>query len=151
MFEPQHFIDLQDNSDFGSKSWLSGDSNNSSPTQHRTQSSLTHSSNSNLDRVLYKDLVEMIPLVQSLIVISSLCILNFTLSFFLKSKNKNWLKSLSLKKINLLLFVNLYFDQERKANSSFTRRGSIIYTKTPSRESLSRKVRLYKYLPFFSI
>ncbi|XP_022737247.1 protein MICROTUBULE BINDING PROTEIN 2C-like [Durio zibethinus] len=97
MFEPQHFVDLQDNSGFGDpKSWLSVD-NNSSPTHLRTQSSLTHSasSNGNVDRVLYKDLVEMIPLVQSLI--------------------------------------------ERKANSSFTRRGSMIYTKTPSRESLSRK------------
>ncbi|XP_022736545.1 protein MICROTUBULE BINDING PROTEIN 2C-like [Durio zibethinus] len=94
MFEPHHFVDLQDNSDLDSKSWLSGDISNSSPIHHRTQSSLNHS-NGNVDRVLYNDLVEMIPLVQSLI--------------------------------------------ERKANSSFTRRGSIIYTKTPSRESLSRK------------
>ncbi|XWS60399.1 hypothetical protein CRYUN_Cryun07bG0033300 [Craigia yunnanensis] len=97
MFDSQHFVDLQDNSGFGSESWLSGDNNNSSPTHHRTQSSFTQSapSNANVDRVLYKDLVEMIPLIQSLI--------------------------------------------ERKANSSFTRRGSMIYTKTPSRESLSRK------------
>ncbi|XP_021286045.1 uncharacterized protein LOC110417821 isoform X1 [Herrania umbratica] len=101
MFEPQHFVDLQDNSGFGDpKSWLSGDNNindNSSPTHHQTQSSLTNSapSNGNVDRVLYNDLVEMIPLVQSLI--------------------------------------------ERKANSSFTRRGSMIYTKTPSREYLTRK------------
>ncbi|XVF08889.1 hypothetical protein REPUB_Repub07fG0043100 [Reevesia pubescens] len=100
MFEAQHFVDLQDNSGFGGdpKSWLSGDNNhNSSPTHFSIQSSLTQSapSNGNVDRVLYKDLVEMIPLVQSLI--------------------------------------------ERKANSSFTRRGSMIYTKTPSRESLSRK------------
>ncbi|OMO72712.1 hypothetical protein COLO4_27496 [Corchorus olitorius] len=70
MFEPQHF-DLQDNSGFGDpKSWLSGDNGISdSPTHHRTQSSLANSApgNGNVDRVLYNDLVEMIPLVQSLI------------------------------------------------------------------------------------
>ncbi|KAH9615636.1 hypothetical protein KSS87_012666 [Heliosperma pusillum] len=47
--------------------------------------------NNNVDRDLYNDLVQMVPLVQSLI--------------------------------------------ERKASSSFTRRGSMIYTKTPSRDS----------------
>ncbi|KAK7851912.1 protein microtubule binding protein 2c [Quercus suber] len=31
-------------------------------------------------------------------------------------------------------------DRDRKASSSFTRRGSMIYTKTPSRESLSKKI-----------
>jgi len=76
MFEPQHFVDLQDNSGFGDpKSWLSGDNginDNSSPTHLRTQSLLANSApaNGNVDRVLYNDLVEMIPLVQSLIVIS---------------------------------------------------------------------------------
>ncbi|KAL4296616.1 hypothetical protein GQ457_12G006270 [Hibiscus cannabinus] len=94
MFEPQHLVDLQENAGFGT--WLSGDNSNSSPTHHRTESSLARSVPGNVDSELYKDLVEMIPLVQSLI--------------------------------------------ERKPNSSFTRRGSIIYTKTPSRESLSRKV-----------
>ncbi|XP_031287600.1 protein MICROTUBULE BINDING PROTEIN 2C [Pistacia vera] len=95
MFEPQHFLDLQDNSTFGDpKSWLIGD-DNSSPSQHRTHPSLG-TVNSNVDRVLFKDLVEIVPLVQSLI--------------------------------------------DRKANSSFTRRGSVFYTKTPSRESLSKKV-----------
>ncbi|XVE83915.1 hypothetical protein DITRI_Ditri16bG0126600 [Diplodiscus trichospermus] len=60
MFEAQHFSDLQNNSSFGeSKSWLSEDNN--SPTQ----SSVTYSSN--VDRLLYNDLVKMIPLVQSLI------------------------------------------------------------------------------------
>ncbi|KAG8484718.1 hypothetical protein CXB51_023898 [Gossypium anomalum] len=93
MFEPQHLLDLEENSGFGT--WLSGDNSNSSPTHRRVESSLVHSAPGDVDRVLYKDLVEMIPLVQSLI--------------------------------------------ERKANSSFTRRGSMIYTKTPSRESLSRK------------
>ncbi|KAH1089089.1 hypothetical protein J1N35_016346 [Gossypium stocksii] len=101
MFEPQHLLDLQENSGFGT--WLSGDNSNSSPTHRRVDSSLVHSAPGDVDRVLYKDLVEMIPLVQSLIVIFP--------SFF----------------------------TERKANSSFTRRGSMIYTKTPSRESLSRK------------
>ncbi|KAB2634598.1 hypothetical protein D8674_040862 [Pyrus ussuriensis x Pyrus communis] len=100
MYDPQHFLESQDNSrNFGDpKSWLSGDVN-SSPTHRPTQSSLAHSStatNSNLDRVLFKDLVEIVPLVQSLI--------------------------------------------DRKASNSFTRRGSVAYTKTPSRESLSKKV-----------
>ncbi|XVF54480.1 hypothetical protein PTKIN_Ptkin05aG0183800 [Pterospermum kingtungense] len=54
-----------------------------------------NSASSNMDRALYKDLVDLIPLVHSLI--------------------------------------------ERKGKGSFTRRGSMIYTKTPSMESLSRK------------
>ncbi|KAL6518202.1 hypothetical protein OROMI_033903 [Orobanche minor] len=92
----QHLLDLQDNSGFGSdpKSWLSGDD------LSRTLSSLsaaaaTASATGNVDRTLFNDLVEMVPLVQSLI--------------------------------------------DRKASSSFTRRGSMIYTKTPSRESLYKK------------
>lgn len=94
MYEPQHFLELKDNpSNFGDPKWES----NSSPTQ----SSLAHSTtngngNGNVDRVLFQDLVEIVPLVQSLI--------------------------------------------DRKASSSFTRRASVTYTKTPSRESLSRKV-----------
>ncbi|XP_021909553.1 uncharacterized protein LOC110823472 [Carica papaya] len=102
MYDPQHFVDLQDNSGFGDpKSWLSGD-DSSSPTHSSLQSLLanaadSHSSgNGNVDRVLFNDLVEIVPLVESLI--------------------------------------------HRKASSSFTRRGSMSYTKTPSRESLSRKV-----------
>lgn len=72
MFEPQHFVDLQDNSAFGDSksSWLTGDGN-SSPTQRgAAQPSLGYSgaTNSNVDRDLYKDLVEIVPLVQSLIV-----------------------------------------------------------------------------------
>ncbi|KAK6128119.1 hypothetical protein DH2020_038133 [Rehmannia glutinosa] len=70
MYEPQqqHLLDLQDNSGFGSdpKSWLSGDD------LRRTLSSLsaaaaTASATGNVDRVLFNDLVEMVPLVQSLI------------------------------------------------------------------------------------
>ncbi len=74
MFEQQHFLDLHGNSDFGDpKSWLAGDEN-SSPTHARAHSLLANSAsvnsaaNGSLDRVLYNDLVEMIPLVQSLIV-----------------------------------------------------------------------------------
>ncbi|KAA8541080.1 hypothetical protein F0562_025043 [Nyssa sinensis] len=102
MYEPQHFVDLHDNAGFGDpKSWLSGEDHSSSPALHRTQSSLSNATTTtgtagNVDRVLFKDLVEIVPLVQSLI--------------------------------------------DRKANTSFTRRGSMIYTKTPSKESLFKKI-----------
>ncbi|KAL5540072.1 hypothetical protein UlMin_043953, partial [Ulmus minor] len=106
MYEPQHFVDLQENgTTFGDPdSWLSGDSN-LSPTHRRNQPSLASAvaaaaaageANGNVDRALFNDLVQIVPLVQSLI--------------------------------------------DRKASSSFTRRGSMIYTKTPSRESLSKKI-----------
>lgn len=98
MFDPQHYVDLHDNGSFGDpKSWLAGEEP-SSPTHRRTHSSLStmNASNGNVDRVLFNDLVEIVPLVQSLI--------------------------------------------DRKASSSFTRRGSIVYTKTPSRESYSRRI-----------
>ncbi|MCD9645980.1 Protein MICROTUBULE BINDING PROTEIN 2C [Datura stramonium] len=98
MYEPQQLLDLQDNNGgFGagadSRSWLSGDDR--SPTLRRTDSSLSNSAAGTVDRMLFNDLVEIVPLVQSLI--------------------------------------------DRKAKSSFTRRGSMTYTKTPSRESLYRK------------
>lgn len=104
MYEAQRFVDSQENANFRDpKSWLSGEDHNSSPTHRLTQSSLANSiataqagPSGSLDRVLYQDLVEIVPLVQSLI--------------------------------------------DRKPSSSFTRRGSMIYTKTPSRESLSKKV-----------
>lgn len=99
MYEAQRFVDLQQNSsNFGDpKSWLSEDSNsNSSPTHLPNHSQLASSASGNVDRVLFNDLVEMVPLVQSLI--------------------------------------------DRKVSTSFTRRGSVIYTKTPSRESLSKKM-----------
>ncbi|KAI4335870.1 hypothetical protein L6164_014473 [Bauhinia variegata] len=101
MYEAQHFMDLQESSNFGDpNSWLSAE-DNTSFTPCQTQSSLAHSgtasgTNGNLDRVLFNNLVEIVPLVQSLI--------------------------------------------DRKASSSFTRRGSMIYTKAPSRESLSKKI-----------
>ncbi|KAL6995014.1 hypothetical protein U1Q18_005148 [Sarracenia purpurea var. burkii] len=103
MFDPQHLVDLKDNNaGYGDpKSWLSGEDHFPSATLHRTQSSLSNAgvaaeASSNVDRVLFNDLVEIVPLVQSLI--------------------------------------------DRKANSSFTRRGSMIYTKTPTRESLCKKI-----------
>ncbi|KAG5247469.1 protein MICROTUBULE BINDING PROTEIN 2C [Salix suchowensis] len=99
MYEAQRFVDLQQNSsNFGDpKIWLSEDSNsNSSPTHLPNHSQLASSASGNVDRVLFNDLVEMVPLVQSLI--------------------------------------------DRKVSTSFTRRGSVIYTKTPSRESLSKKM-----------
>ncbi|XP_073145296.1 protein MICROTUBULE BINDING PROTEIN 2C isoform X3 [Henckelia pumila] len=100
MYKPQqqqHLVDLQDTAGFGSESWLSGEDESS---LSRTFSSLsaaaaTASATGNVDRVLFNDLVEIVPLVQSLI--------------------------------------------DRKASSSFTRKGSMIYTKTPSRESLYKK------------
>ncbi|ERN05735.1 uncharacterized protein LOC18433920 [Amborella trichopoda] len=77
--EQQYFRD-------NSKGWLS---EQSSPTS-------TSHPNGNVDRVLFKNLVEIVPLVESLM--------------------------------------------DRRPNSSFTRRSSLIYTRTPSRDSYTRKV-----------
>lgn len=77
MYDP-HLLDLQENGGFGSdpKSWLSGDD------LSRTLSSLsaaaaTASATGNVDRVLFTDLVEMLPLVQSLIVTTLISLLHF--------------------------------------------------------------------------
>ncbi|KAJ0747800.1 putative microtubule binding protein 2C [Helianthus annuus] len=92
----QHFDLDQDNTTSGfnggeQTSWLSGeDLRPNSPSHHRNPAA------NNVDRLLYNDLVQIVPLVQSLI--------------------------------------------DRKATSSFTRRGSMIYTKTPSRESISNRM-----------
>lgn len=72
MYEPQQLLDLQDNNGgFGagadSRSWLSGDDR--SPTIRRTDSSLSNSAAGTVDRTLFNDLVQIVPLVQSLIVI----------------------------------------------------------------------------------
>ncbi|KAI3820911.1 hypothetical protein L1987_08464 [Smallanthus sonchifolius] len=101
----QHFDLEQENAalSFGGgeqTSWLSGeDPRPSSPSHRRNLSAFSNSTAnpaaSNVDRLLYNDLVQIVPLVQSLI--------------------------------------------DRKASSSYTRRGSMIYTKTPSRESISNK------------
>ncbi|KAL2479097.1 movement protein binding protein 2C [Forsythia ovata] len=105
MYEPQHLVDLQDNNGFGSdpKSWLSGGGGGGGEDHSSLASTLsslsaaaaTASAAGNVDRVLFNNLVEIVPLVQSLI--------------------------------------------DRKANTSFTRRGSMIYTKTPTKESLYKK------------
>ena len=82
MFEPQHLVDLQDNRSATAaagtaepNSWLSGDvrlhhTASSSPSSlHRTLSALSNASAAgSYDPVLFNDLVEMVPLVQSLIV-----------------------------------------------------------------------------------
>ncbi|XP_068642424.1 protein MICROTUBULE BINDING PROTEIN 2C-like [Aristolochia californica] len=95
MLEQQHFLDLdRENGDFEDpRSWLS--------EQHHHSSSDPISSNippnnGNVDRVLFKNLVEMVPLVESLM--------------------------------------------DRRANTSFTRRASLIFTRTPARESRHKKV-----------
>ncbi|XP_054804483.1 protein MICROTUBULE BINDING PROTEIN 2C isoform X3 [Prosopis cineraria] len=76
MYEGQHFMDLQENSNFGDpNSWLSAD-DNSSFAQRQAQFSLANpatasGTNGSLDRVLFNDLVEIVPLVQSLIIADS--------------------------------------------------------------------------------
>lgn len=58
-------MDLQENSGLGDpKSWLSGEVGDASGVSTGT--------GGNLDRVLFNDLVEIVPLVQSLIVITYL-------------------------------------------------------------------------------
>lgn len=85
MYDPQHLVDLQDNATAPTNSWLAGgqdhhhhSSSSSSPILGRTESSYSNTSNTNtntsttaanLDRNLFNDLVEIVPLVQSLIVI----------------------------------------------------------------------------------
>ncbi|PIA63266.1 hypothetical protein AQUCO_00200945v1 [Aquilegia coerulea] len=95
MYEQQNFFDLQENESFNDpKSWLSGAeeeehfSSKSSQQPFSSSYSNVNNGSSNFDKVLYKNLVEMVPLVESLM--------------------------------------------DRKANTSFTRRASVIYTKTPA-------------------
>lgn len=95
MYESQqHFVDLDDSA--AANSWLAAGQDRSvdSPLLRRTHDSFSAAPASNLDRNLFNDLVEIVPLVQSLI--------------------------------------------DRKVKTSFTRRGSVIYTKTPARESISK-------------
>lgn len=70
MYEGQRFVDLQGNSDFGDpNSWLSAQDNSSSSlASSAAAAAASGAANSNLDRVLFNDLVEIVPLVQSLIV-----------------------------------------------------------------------------------
>ncbi|XP_019153095.1 PREDICTED: GRIP domain-containing protein RUD3 isoform X2 [Ipomoea nil] len=108
MYDPQHLVDLHDAADdrfcgdgADPRSWLSGDDHHSSPPDssalHRTNSSLSAAAAAaaNVDPRLVTDILEIFPLVLSLM--------------------------------------------DRKPNASFTRRGSVNYTKTPSRESLYNK------------
>lgn len=56
----QHYVDLQENSELAeTNSWLSS-------KEHTLASGAAP--NTNLDRVLFNDLVDIVPLVQSLIV-----------------------------------------------------------------------------------
>ncbi|GAA0165911.1 hypothetical protein LIER_21191 [Lithospermum erythrorhizon] len=96
MYEPQNFLDLQDDPNAAGadpKSWLSGDGDNFSAASPPPPPPPLPPGN--VDQRLLRDLVDMVPLVQSLI--------------------------------------------EQKQRSSFTRRGSMTYTKAPSKESLYRK------------
>ncbi|CAN4115448.1 unnamed protein product [Withania somnifera] len=93
MYEPQQqqqqqVFDLQDNNGADFNSWPFHETPG-------TDSSLSAAPTGNVDPLLFNDLVQIVPLVQSLI--------------------------------------------ERKAKTSFNRRGSMIYTKMPSRESLYKK------------
>lgn len=89
MYEPQQQVfDLQDNNGADPSSWPFHET-------PRTDSSLSAAPTGNVDPLLFNDLVQIVPLVQSLI--------------------------------------------DRKAKTSFNRRGSMTYTKMPSRESLYKK------------
>ncbi|MCD9642490.1 Protein MICROTUBULE BINDING PROTEIN 2C [Datura stramonium] len=99
--QQQQLFDLQDNNgafDNGAdpSSWLSRET-------PRIDSSLSVAPTGNVDPFLFNDLVQIVPLVQSLI--------------------------------------------DRKAKTSFSRRGSMTYTKMPSRESLYKKV-FSRSIPF---
>lgn len=107
MYDPQHLVDPHDagSGRFGGdgtdpQSWLSGGVPSPPPTSppRRADSSFSAASvaaAANVDPSIFNELVEMVPLVLSLI--------------------------------------------DQKPNTSFTRKGSVIYTKTPSRESLYKK------------
>ncbi|VFQ76457.1 unnamed protein product [Cuscuta campestris] len=107
MYDPQHLLDPHDagSGRFGGdgtdpQSWLSGGVPSPPPTSppRRADSSFSAASvaaAANVDPSIFNELVEMVPLVMSLI--------------------------------------------DQKPNTSFTRKGSVIYTKTPSRDSLYKK------------
>ncbi|RAL41131.1 unnamed protein product [Cuscuta campestris] len=107
MYDPRHLLDPHDagSGRFGGdgtdpQSWLSGGVPSPPPTSppRRADSSFSAASfaaAANVDPSIFNELVEMVPLVMSLI--------------------------------------------DQKPNTSFTRKGSVIYTKTPSRDSLYKK------------
>ncbi|RWR94961.1 restin [Cinnamomum micranthum f. kanehirae] len=87
MLESHH---LQEDGSFRDpNSWLSQD-------HHHSSSSNAHPSNGNFDHVLFRNLVEMVPLVESLM--------------------------------------------DRRSNTTYSRRASLNYTRTPSRESFPRRI-----------
>lgn len=87
--QQQHLVDLQDTAGFrpDSKSWLSGvdDSSLSRTFSSLSAAAATASATGNVDPVLFNDLVEMVPLVQSLIVRKPLRFNSFR--FILFSRN----------------------------------------------------------------
>lgn len=101
MFDPQNLLDLLDSPNAAGadpKSWLSGGGDNVSSGSASPPPPPSHPptlSAGVVDQRLLRDLVDMVPLVQSLI--------------------------------------------EQKPRPSFTRRGSMIYTKAPSKESLFKR------------
>uniref|UniRef100_A0A9I9CDL3 Protein MICROTUBULE BINDING PROTEIN 2C n=1 Tax=Cucumis melo TaxID=3656 RepID=A0A9I9CDL3_CUCME len=112
MFGPQHFVDLQDDSAFGDQnSWLSGD-HDSSPARRLTHSSLANASIS----------TSSTPAAAAAAA----------------AANGNFDRELFNNLVSMVPLVQSLID--RKASSSFTKRGSMIYTKTPSRDSLHRKI-----------
>ncbi|XXG72738.1 hypothetical protein AAC387_Pa07g1768 [Persea americana] len=96
MLEPNHFIDLQRNDESfeDPRSWLSQDQDYSSSN---SQPNNNNNRDGNFDRVLFRNLVEMVPLVESLM-------------------------------------------KDRRPNASYSRRASLTYTRTPSRDSFPKKI-----------
>ncbi|KGN64081.1 protein MICROTUBULE BINDING PROTEIN 2C isoform X2 [Cucumis sativus] len=102
---------LQDDSGFGDQnSWLSGD-HNSSPARRLSHSSLANASIS----------TSSTPAAAAA-----------------AAANGNFDRELFNNLVSIVPLVQSLID--RKASSSFTKRGSMIYTKTPSRDSLHRKI-----------
>ncbi|OVA16903.1 hypothetical protein BVC80_9049g33 [Macleaya cordata] len=95
--QQQYYMDLKDNVSFGdSKSWLSeGEVGGEDETSPPLSNGIGSNSN-NVDGVLLKNLVEIVPLVESLM--------------------------------------------DQRTKTSFTSRASVIYTKTPSKDSDSKKI-----------
>ncbi|CAA2960092.1 Hypothetical predicted protein [Olea europaea subsp. europaea] len=63
----QHLVDLQENGGFGSdpNSWLSGSDNHSSISRTFSSRSIAFAAaTGDVDRVLFNDLVKIVPLVQ---------------------------------------------------------------------------------------
>ncbi|KAL0535624.1 hypothetical protein IC582_029964 [Cucumis melo] len=123
MFGPQHFVDLQDDSAFGDQnSWLSGD-HDSSPARRLTHSSLANAS------------------------ISTSSTPAAAAAAAAAAANGNFDRELFNNLVSMVPLVQSLigtrgegWSVDRKASSSFTKRGSMIYTKTPSRDSLHRKI-----------